>query len=362
VLGNLLSNAARHSPETSAIRVSAEQDGVHVAVSVHNEGGGIAAESLPLLFKKFSRIDAEDQGGDTGLGLAICKGIVEAHGGRIWAQSDGRGLGARFTFTIPLVEEAGYVSPVGVAQSSARASGRQPDSQVRILAVDDDPQALRLLRDVLVKSGFQPTLTHDPEDALRLMEEEERPHLVLLDLMLPRMDGMDLMGQIRSLADVPVIFVSAYGQDHLVARAFELGAADYVVKPFSATELAARIGAALRRRHNPEPLAPYVLGDLVIDYRERLVTLAGNPVQLTAKEYRLLAELAANAGQTLAHGHLLARVWDRRGNGDLRPMRSAVRSLRRKLGDDAETPRYIFTEPRVGYRMAMAEEPDQTKF
>ena len=360
VLSNLLSNAARHSPETSAIRVSAEQDGVHVAVSVHNEGGGIAAESLPLLFRKFSRIDAEDQGGDTGLGLAICKGIVEAHGGRIWAESGGRGLGARFTFTIPVVEEAGYVSPVGITQSSARASRRQPDNEVRILAVDDDPQALRLLRDVLVKSGFQPIVTPDPGDALRLMEEE-RPHLVLLDLMLPRVDGMHLMGQIRSLADVPVIFVSAYGQDHLVAKAFELGAADYVVKPFSETELTARIGAALRRRHDQEPLAPYVLGDLVIDHRERLVTLAGNPVRLTAKEYRLLAELAANAGQTLAHGHLLGRVWDRRG-GDLRPMRSAVRSLRRKLGDDAETPRYIFTEPRVGYRMAPAEEPKQGQY
>ena len=357
VLGNLLSNAARHSPKTSAIRVSAERDGVHVAVSVQNEGRGIPVESLPLLFRKFSRVDAEDQGGDTGLGLAICKGIVEAHGGRIWAESGGLGLGARFTFTIPMVEEAGYVSPVGISQSSAHALGRQPGNQVRILAVDDDPQVLRLLRDVLVKSGFQPIVTPDPEDALRLMEEE-KPHLVLLDLMLPRMDGMDLMGQMRSLADVPIIFVSAYGQDHLVAKAFELGADDYVVKPFSATELTARIGAALRRRHNPEPLDPYVLGDLIIDYRERLVTLAGSPVRLTAKEYRLLAELAANAGRTLAYGHLLERVWDQWGDGDLRPMRSAVRSLRRKLGDDAENPVYIFTEPRVGYRMAPAA-PDQ---
>ena len=354
VLSNLLANAARHSPEASDITVSAERDGVHVAVSVNNEGRGIAAESLPLLFRKFSRIDAEDQGGDTGLGLAICKGIVEAHGGRIWAESDGLSLGARFTFTIPVVEEAGYVSPVGITQSSARASGRLPDNQARILAVDDDPQALRFLRDVIVKSGFRPIVTPDPEDALRLMEEE-RPHLVLLDLMLPRMDGMDLMGQMRSLADVPIIFVSAYGQDHLVARAFELGADDYVVKPFSATELAARIGAALRRRHNPEPLEPYVLGDLVIDYRQRLVTHAGNPVRLTAKEYRLLAELAVNAGRTLAHGHLLEQVWDQWGDGDLRPMRTAVRSLRRKLGDDSDNPIYIFTEPRVGYRMAEGE-------
>ena len=259
---------------------------------------------------------------------------------------------------LPVVEEAGYVTPAGIVHGSASASAPQPGSRARILAVDDDPQALRFLRDVVVRSGFQPIVASDPEDALRLMVEE-KPYLVLLDLMFPRMDGMDLMGQMRSLADVPVIFVSAYGQDHLVAKAFELGADDYVVKPFSATELAARIGAALRRRHDPEPLAPYVLGDLIINYRERLVTLAGNPVRLTAKEYRLLAELAANTGRTLHYGHLLARVWDQWGSGDLRPMRTAVRSLRRKLGDDTDNPRYIFTEPRVGYRMAPADESDR---
>ena len=109
VLGNLLNNAARHSPESSIIRVAAAREGVHVAVSVSDQGGGIPAESLPHLFRKFSRIESQEQGGDTGLGLAICKGIVEALGGRIWAESDGPGLGARFTFTLPTVEQAGYV-------------------------------------------------------------------------------------------------------------------------------------------------------------------------------------------------------------------------------------------------------------
>ena len=107
VLGNLLSNAARHSPEASVIRVAAVREGVHVAVSVSDAGRGIPAESLPHLFRKFSRGRSGEQGGDTGLGLAICKGIVEAHGGRIRAESDGPGLGARFTFTLPTVEGAG---------------------------------------------------------------------------------------------------------------------------------------------------------------------------------------------------------------------------------------------------------------
>ena len=107
VLGNLLSNAARNSPDSSGIRVSARRDGVYVAVSVADDGRGIPAERLPELFRKFSGSSSEEQGGDTGLGLAICKGIVEAHGGRIWAESNGPGTGARFTFTLPSVEETG---------------------------------------------------------------------------------------------------------------------------------------------------------------------------------------------------------------------------------------------------------------
>ncbi len=354
VLGNLLTNAARHSPESSAIQVSAEGEGVHVTVSVSDRGRGIPAESLPHLFRKFSRLGSQEQGGDTGLGLAICKGIVEAHGGRIWAESDGPGLGARFTFTLPTVEAAGYVSPAGRAQPSARSSRRRGAEQLRILAVDDDPQALRYVRDTLMQSGYEPLVTADPQEALRLVAEQ-RPHLVLLDLVLPGIDGIDLMKAIAEATEVPVIFLSAYGQDELIARAFDNGAADYVVKPFSPTELSARIRAALRRREAPKPSEPYVLGDLTIDYDERRVTLAGRPVLLTAIEYRTLAELSANAGRVLAYEHLLRRVWGLEADADVRPMRTAISSIRRKLGDDAENPAYIFTELRVGYRMPKGE-------
>ena len=116
-------------------------------------------------------------------------------------------------------------------------------------------------------------------------------------------------------------------------------------------ELAARIRAALRRRETPEPSAPYVLGDLTIDYGEHQVSLAGRPVQLTAIEYRTLVELATNAGRVLTYEHLLRRVWRLEADADLRPMRTVIRSLRRKLGDDFKDPTYIFTQLRVGYRM-----------
>ena len=348
VLVNLLSNAARHSPASSVIRLVAVREGVHVAFSVVDQGRGIPAESLPQLFRKFSVARPEEQGGDTGLGLAICKGIVEAHGGRIRAESEGEGLGARFTFTLPTVEEAGGDMPVA-AGSSRREPGSSTD-QVRVLAVDDDPQALRYIRDALARAGYQPVVTGEPEEVLQLLESE-RPDLVLLDMMLPGTDGIELMQAILGISNVPVIFLSAYGREDLITQAFDMGAVDYVVKPFSPTELAARIRSALRRRMVSEPSEPYVLGDLTIDYAERRVTLAGSSVPLVAMEYRLLAELSANGGRVLTYEHLLEQVWGERGRGDLRPMRTMVGKLRRKLGDDAGNPTYIFTEPRVGYRM-----------
>ena len=356
VLNNLLSNAARHSNDLSPIRVAAVRDGVHVAFSVADNGVGVTAERLPHLFRKFSRLGGEERGretGGSGLGLAICKGIVEAHGGRIRAESDGLGLGSRFAFTLPAVDEPARRAP-------KRPRRRRERERTRILCVDDDPQTLRYVRDALTRAGYAPIVTGDPEEVSRLMREEA-PQLVLLDLVLPGSDGIELMQQVREIADVPVIFLSAYGQDEVIARAFDLGAADYVVKPFSPTELAARIRAALRKRAAPElaePSQPYVRGDLTIDYRQRRVTLAGRAVALTIIEYRMLVELSANAGRPLTHEHLLQRVWGPDKGQDSAPVRNIVRRLRHKLGDDPGHPGYIFAEPSVGYRMEQGEGAD----
>ena len=357
VLRNLLSNAAASSHKGSHITVSAVRDGVHVAVSVVDLGRSIPAELLPELFRKFSRASGEAtaSGVDgSGLGLAICKGIVEAHGGRIWAESDGPGLGARFTFTLPAVERPAMQAPDSASTGSTRTY------QVRVLAVDDNLQDLRYIRETLTRAGYAPIATADPADVPRLMEAE-KPHLVLLDLVLPGSDGIELMNDIRKTADVPVIFLSVYGQDEIVARALDMGAVDYVVKPFSPTELAARIRAALRRQLEPfqgEPSGPYDAGGLSIDYALRRVTLDGEPVELTATEYAVLYELAAHAPRTLTHAVLLQRVWGPGRVGEAWLVRNVVKLLRRKLRDDADNPRYIFTEPRVGYRMAEGEPPE----
>ena len=343
VLNNLLSNAARHAPESTPIRVAAVREDAHVAVSVSDDGSGVAPELLPHLFSKHGGGGQGARAGH-GLGLAICKGLVEAHGGRIRAHSPGAGRGATFTFTIPAAGEAGAAAARSQTPPPAPESAEPP----RILVVDDDPRALRFVRDALDEAGFAPLVTGAPQEMPRIIRTE-RPRLVLLDLMLPDTDGIELMGQVPELADLPVIFISGYGRDETVAKALESGAADYLVKPFSPTELVARIRAALRRREEP---APFAVGELAIDYPQRRVTLGGEKIELTAKEYELLRVLSLDAGRVVTFETLLRRVWAKSEKADANLVRNFVRNLRRKLGDSVSSPVYLFNARGVGYRMA----------
>ncbi len=343
VLNNLLLNAARHAPESSPIRVEAVRDGAEVAIAVSDRGRGVAPGRLRHLFSRYGGGTEQGVAGPggpgtgAGLGLSICKGLVEAHGGRIRAESAGPGQGLRIVFTLPVAEEAG-------ARSGA-AAGEAPLGPVRVLVVDDDPHTLRYVREVLSEAGYAVVLTGDPEELSRLLAAE-RPELVLLDLMLPGVDGIELMQRLPALADLPVIFISGYGRDETIAKALEAGAADYIVKPFAPTELTARIRAALRRRAAPEP---FVLGDLAIDYDRRRVMVAGKAVNLTATEFDLLRALSLEAGRVVTYDTLLRRVWQGRGNQ--KAVHAIAKILRRKLGDDAADPAWLFNERGVGYRM-----------
>ena len=188
-------------------------------------------------------------------------------------------------------------------------------------------------------------------DSPPLVRDRELDVAVLvlrLDLMLPGTDGIELMKHIPGLADLPVIFISGYGRDETIARALESGAADYIVKPFSPTELVARVRAALRHRAKPET---FVLGDLSIGYGRRRVSVAGRYVPLTATEFDLLRVLSLKAGRVVTTETLLRQVWQRRGSDDNDRVRTVVKKLRAKLGDDAANPAYLFTQHGVGYRI-----------
>ena len=340
VLNNLLANAARHAPESAPIHIAAASEGADVAVSVRDEGRGVSPDLLPQLFSKH-RPGAATAG--HGLGLAICKGLVEAHGGRIRADSAGAGRGTTVTFTIPAAAERRAETAAGPPPAAAE-TGEPP----RVLVVDDDPRTLRSVRDTLSVAGYAPIVTGDPEQIAHLIRAEQ-PQLVLLDLLLPGEDGIELMGSVPELSDVPVIFISGYGREETVARALAAGAADYLVKPFTPTELMARVRQTLHRHAQPQP---FVLGELAIDYGRRRVTVAGSVVDLTRTEYELLRVLSLDAGRVVTYETLLRRVWSGRANADAKLVAMFVKNLRRKLGEDAADPTWIFNERGVGYRMA----------
>ena len=362
VLDRLLSHVSRTSREGSVVTVSARREDVHVAVCVAVRGREMPIQ--PELFHRPSPLGSgrESAAGGEDLSLTVCRGIVEAHGGRIWIENDGPGLGSRFIFTVPVAVRPalGRMRPSSLPSAGTRRAGR---SQGRVLLVEDDPQALWHIRSTLAEAGYTPVAAWDPEDVERLIATE-RPHLVLLDAALIDAGGSGLLPRIAMATDAPVLILAGRGatQERDLALAFEGGAHDYIAKPFSTTEVLARVGAALRRHDATDPGSHervFELGELTVDYAQRRVTVDGRAVALTDTEYRLLCELAVNVGKTLSREHLMRRVWSNRGQGDFSVVRGYVRRLRQKLGETAANPRYIFNEPRVGYRLGDAEDYEE---
>ena len=223
----------------------------------------------------------------------------------------------------------------------------------RVLMVEDDPNIVDLIRSNLMVRGFDTVVSTDGARALRLFETEE-PDIVLLDLMLPGADGMELCRQIRERSSVGIIVVSARGGEHDKVAALNMGADDYMTKPFGIEELLARITATLRRTRPasaPEETNPVVtVGDVQMDLAAQRVTRAGEPIHLTPTEFALLRELAVHQGKLLTHAHLLRRVWGPGYETETEYVRVYVRRLRAKL-EDPDGPPLIVTQPRAGYRL-----------
>jgi two-component system, OmpR family, KDP operon response regulator KdpE len=218
-----------------------------------------------------------------------------------------------------------------------------------ILVVDDEPQILRALHTNLRAAGYEVVTAAAGEEALAQLATRA-PDAVILDLVLPDLSGTDVCRELRGWSDVPVIVLSAVGDEAAKIAALDAGADDYVTKPFSIDELLARLRAALRR--TGQPLEPVVaVGDLRVDLEKRAVTVRGEPVQLTPHEYALLSLLARNAGKLLTHRVILKEVWGAGYGRESHYLHVYVSQLRRKIEADPSRPRYLLTEPGAGYRL-----------
>ena len=223
-----------------------------------------------------------------------------------------------------------------------------------VLVIDDDATLLGLLAEHLSRAAYHVITSVSGDTGLQTFYKH-CPDLVILDVMMPRMDGWAVCERMREKSDVPIIMLTAKGEEQDRLRGFRLGVDDYVVKPFSFAELVARVGAILARRQRTVPethSAPIVRGDLVIDLAERRVTRGGQPVHLTPTEFRLLAALAEQPGHSVAPKALLAHVWGNAYVDDVENVKRYIFYLRQKLEADVEHPRLILTERGFGYYLA----------
>jgi two-component system, OmpR family, KDP operon response regulator KdpE len=224
-------------------------------------------------------------------------------------------------------------------------------TQPHILVIDDEPQILRALRTILTARQFRVSTASNGADGLTLAAAEQ-PDLIILDLSLPDMDGIEVCKQLRTWTQTPIVVLSVRDSERDKVAALDHGADDYLTKPFGIDELLARVRVAMRHAAHVQPVQKTIVtaGSLEIDLAGFMVKRAGEEVKLTATEFKLLAYMAANAGRVLTHRSILANVWDPADADHVEYLRVFIRQLRKKLEDNPEEPRYIISEPGIGYR------------
>lgn len=228
-------------------------------------------------------------------------------------------------------------------------------SGANILVVDDEPQIRRVLRSTLSSQGYVITDAKTGEEAVESVRKN-KPDLVLLDVNMPGIGGIEACREIRRASEAPIIVLTVRNAEKDKVLALDAGADDYVVKPFGIEELLARIRAALRRYAPGDALAPFVSKDLALDFESRQLTVRGEEVHLTPKEFAVLKHLIANQGKPLTHRRILQSVWGPDYGEETENLRVVINQLRKKIETDPAHPKYIRTEPWVGYRFQPARE------
>ena len=325
--------------------ISRRRRGDNIEIAVTDRGIGIAREHQERVFERFFRVDkARSRAtGGTGLGLAIVKHVAANHNGsiRLWSQP---GTGSTFTLSIPAYEDAGDESDVT----------RGSTAVTNVLIVEDEESLADPLAFLLRKEGFEATVVADGPTALAEFDRAGAD-IVLLDLMLPGMSGTDVCKQLRARSSVPVIMVTARDSEIDKVVGLELGADDYVTKPYSARELIARIRAVLRRGSDADDFGvdDGVLesGPVRMDVERHVVSVNGEPITLPLKEFDLLEYLMRNSGRVLTRGQLIDRVWGADYVGDTKTLDVHVKRLRSKIEADPANPVHLVTVRGLGYKL-----------
>jgi two-component system KDP operon response regulator KdpE len=224
----------------------------------------------------------------------------------------------------------------------------------RILIVDDDPSIVKFVCDNLKAEKYDTLTSMNGAKALQVIERELLD-LVILDIMLPGTDGFEVCRKIREWSQIPIIMLSALGNEEDKIKCLDVGADDYITKPFGIHELMARVRAVLRRAQKitPPTQPPFICGDLEVDFVNRRVTIVGNEVKLTPTEFSLLRELVLNAGKVLTHAYLLNKVWGPEYRSEREYLHVFIRRLRKELEQNPDNPKHILTIPKVGYQFKL---------
>jgi two-component system KDP operon response regulator KdpE len=340
IVTNLINNALKFTQVGGNIKLKARQKNSTIVVEVQDTGRGISKEDQRYLFQPYHRLQMDYSKG-LGVGLALCKMLVELQNGRIWVKSS-PGKGSTFGFSLPL--------------ETAEKPAVETDTGAKlwkVLIIEDDETIVSLIRLAFQMRWPEAQLISASlgEEGLDLVEDE-KPDLVILDLGLPDIDGYEVLRQIRLFSSVPIVILTVRGDEDDIIRGLEWGADDYVIKPFRQLELLSRLKVQLRRQISPDQEAPVVCGPLRLDPSTFQLKYGAKEISLTLIEGRMMYHLMRNAGHVVIHSRLAEAVWGEDHPGATDSLRVYIRHLREKLEADPGNPKLILTKVGVGYILA----------